>query len=499
MNLEPYTIIENEDFTKETNFVINQLEFEDVPFQEGKITYSFINCRFKKLIIQNDESIEFKDISLQFISCFIDEINIESFVTTNFSISFWSSIFQGRIRNENLLSVTVNNCLLHNSLFLLDLKKIVVSYTEENIYPYKWRKLLNSLSTNFEKILEDSHRYFIHDCRDVVFTFNENLKEKTGYYRRLYSNNIKDKLGYFFTEKEKEKFKIVLDIQYSANKEHRLTKIINAKLLALSIGGFSTGELFIESSKIDNIYFRNLTVQLGANLYDITPFRKDTEETKLEIYKSNLDKFWFDNISFDEYSIISFFRNKFGQTTITACDFPGKYEDFEKILTVENIHYPEKKDKNYFKTRYETFLQLKKQLEISGNFYESQKFQAISNEALKNVENLPFWDKKILQINNISNDHGLSIKKPFVGTITFSIVFYIIYLSSLGRIFNGNEIDWNLFGYYFSFLDITHRIDFLVEKSELNGVSVTIDYLNKILIGFLIYQFIAAFRKYGKK
>lgn len=65
--------------------------------------------------------------------------------------------------------------------------------------------------------------------------------------------------------------------------------------------------------------------------------------------------------------------------------------------------------------------------------------------------------------------------------------------------FNNNSIDWNLIGYYFSFLDITHRIDFLVDKAELSGLSVTIDYLNKILIGFLIYQFIAAFRKYRKK
>jgi len=72
-------------------------------------------------------------------------------------------------------------------------------------------------------------------------------------------------------------------------------------------------------------------------------------------------------------------------------------------------------------------------------------------------------------------------------------------LWSLGRMFNSHGVDWNLIGYYFSFLDITHRVDFLVDKSALNGLSVTIDYFNKILVGFLIYQFIAAFRKYGKK
>jgi len=184
---------------------------------------------------------------------------------------------------------------------------------------------------------------------------------------------------------------------------------------------------------------------------------------------------------------------------LTACDFPSKYNDFDKIQTIDNIHYPDRKDKNYYKTRYETFLQLKKLLEASGNFYEAQKFQAISSDALKKVENLPHWDNIILKINSFSNNHGLSIKTPFIATITISVFSYIMYLWTLRRMFNWNSIDWNLFGYYFAFLDITHRTDFLVSKSELNGLSLAIDYINKIVVGFLLYQFVAAFRKYGKK
>ena len=497
--LTPYSIIENKDYPIDTKIVIRAVDFQNVPFENGKITFTFINCRFRKLEIENIETIDFKDINIQFISCFLEEVNIENFIATNFSIFFGSSILQGRIKNENLLNVTVNNCLLNDSLFLLDLKKAVVSYTEENIFPIRWNKLLKSVNTNLEKFLNEKHSYYIYDCKDIIFTFNENSTEKVGCYKRQYSYEIENKVGYFLTEEEKKKFKVSLNIQYSVDKEHKQTKVINARLLALSFSGYSTGEILIENSKIDSWYIRNFTAQLGANFYDIKPFRKEIGETKLEIHKSNLDKVWFDNVSFDEYSIVSFYRNKFGQTNFTACDFPRKYKDFDKIQTIENIHYPEKKDKNYFKTRYETFLQLKKQLETSGNLYEAQKFQAISNEALKNIESLPFWDKKILQINSLSNNHGLSIKQPFVATIILSIVFYILYLWSLGKMFNCNDINWNLIGYYFSFLDITHRIDFLANKSELNGYSLTIDYFNKILIGFLIYQFIAAFRKYGNK
>lgn len=495
--LTPYTIIENTDYPDDTKIVIRASDFSNVPFQDGRITFSFIGCRFKKLEIENTETIDFKDISIQFISCFINEINVDNIITTNFSIFFGSSILKGRIKNENLKNVETNNCLLNNSLFLLDLKRAVVSYTEENIFPIRWKKLLKSVNATLENLLAEKHSFYIYDCKSIVFTVNENKTDKRGIYKIPYDSV--NKIGYYPSDEEKQNFKVSLSVKYSADKEHNLTKIINAKLLALSLSGYSTGELLIENCNIDSWYIRNFSAQLGANFYNIKPFRKETEETKLEIHKSNLDKVWFDNVAFDDYYTISLYRNKFGQTTLTACDFPSKYKDFDKIQTIENIHYPDRKDKNYFKTRYETFLQLKKQLEASGNFYEAQKFQAISHEALKKIENLPYWDRVILKINGLSNNHGLSIKEPFIGTIVLSILFYVLYLWSLGRIFNANEIDWNLFGYYFSFIDITHRTDFLVNKSELNGISLTIDFLNKIIVGFLIYQFIAAFRKYGKK
>jgi|SRR6218665_688750 len=502
--LTPYTSIENQDYSETVKVILRNSDFATTRYRDGRITFSFINCRFRRIEIENIETVDFKDISIQFSNCRIREISVENIVTTNFSIYFGSSILQGSIKNSNLANVALNNCLLTNSIFLIDLKRVAVTYTEENIFPIRWKRFLNFVRADLNNLLAETHSYYLHDCKDIIFNINENSTGKYGLYTKQYSRIDETKIGYYLSEEEKKKFKINLNIKYSAEKEHSSTKIINAKLSALSISGYSTGEVFIENCKTDNWYMRNFSATLGANFYDISPFRKKTEERKLEIHKSNLDKVWFDNIAFDEYSTISLYRNKFGQTTLTACDFPSNYQDFEKIQTIENIHYPDQKDKNYFKTRYEVFLQLKKLLENSGNFYEAQKFQAISNEALKNIENLPYWDKMILKINSLSNNHGLSIKEPFIATILLSITFYAFYLMSLGKIFICNRlscssIDWNLFGYYFSFLDITHRSDFLVSKSELNGLSLAIDYLNKIIVGFLIYQFIAAFRKYGKK
>lgn len=498
--LTPYQKTENQDYPLETKIIIRATDFANSKFQDGKSTFSFIGCRFKKLLIENTESIDFGNISIDFFGCFIEEINIENITTTNVSLYFGSSLIQGRIKSQNISGIEVNNSLLHDSLFLLNLNRVRISYTEENIFPRRWKKLFDSLHTNFETVIKNKNSYYLYDCKNITFSINEKSVRKSGFYLSPFPTTKERSLGYYLTQEEKHKLILNLYIKYSAEIENKLTKIINAKLSSLSLSGFSTGEVQIENTRLDNFYIREFSTQLGAVFYNIKPYRHEHEDKKLEIHTSNLDKVTFDNFSFDDFTTISLYRNKFGQSTsFISCNFPDTYKGFEKFKTIENIHYPERKDDNYYKIRYETFLQIKKVLENSGNYYESQKLQAVSNEALRKIEKLPYWDRFILRLNNISNTHGLSITKPFKWIIGTSVCLYVIYLWSLGRMFTCNDIDWNLFGYYFSFLDITHRTDFLVTKTEINGLSLFVDYLNKVLIGFFIYQFIAAFRKYGRK
>jgi len=168
-------------------------------------------------------------------------------------------------------------------------------------------------------------------------------------------------------------------------------------------------------------------------------------------------------------------------------------------MPIDNVHYPEDKHENYAKDVYEIMLQLKMALEGTGNYFEAQKLQAVAHDALKEVKGIPKQDRIILCVNNWSNGHGLSIKKPFWWLIGSSVFLYILYLLSLGRIFNSNEFDSSLIGYYFAFLDLTHRTDFLVDKTEYNMFSLGVDYIGKVVVGFFIYQFISSFRKYGKK
>jgi len=289
---------------------------------------------------------------------------------------------------------------------------------------------------------------------------------------------------------------INLSISYSNNINDIQTDIKSLQLNSLSIKGNAKGKISIENATINNFYISNFSTQQEALFYSISP---NKDKSKLSIHRSNLDNVWFDNIDFNEYSIISLFRSRFAKSYFTSCNLPNKITDFEKFQPLENVHYPENKPDNYYKDQYEIFLQLKVALEKTGNYFEALKLKAISKEALRKIKNIPKSDKCILKINYWSNEHGLSITKPFFGLLIFSIILYLFYLLSINRVFNSSEFDWTLVGQYFSFIDLTHRKDFLVPKNEFNAWTLIIDFFNKIIVGFFIYQFIASFRKYGKK
>ena len=60
--LTPYSIVENEDYPIETKIVIRASDFDNVTYQDGKITFSFINCTFRNLEIENNvNSIDVKN------------------------------------------------------------------------------------------------------------------------------------------------------------------------------------------------------------------------------------------------------------------------------------------------------------------------------------------------------------------------------------------------------------------------------------------------------
>ena len=193
---------------------------------------------------------------------------------------------------------------------------------------------------------------------------------------------------------------------------------------------------------------------------------EDGKKTKIGIHKCNLDKVWFDNVYFEDFDRLSFYRSKFSSAVFTSCSFPDSYEKFAKFTPIANIHYPKNKTSNYDKDQYEIFLQLKKAMDATGNSYESLKIQAISQSALRKVTAISEGDKFILGASDLSNEHGQSIGRPLLWILGVSVIAFILYLATLGRLFQPTDFDANLIGYYFSFIDLTYRSDFWLTKTR---------------------------------
>jgi hypothetical protein len=485
INIRPYSKIENRQFDI-CEIIISEKDFKNTDYKSGRITFVFENCDFNKIVVKNSENVDFKDISISFNYSLVKDIQIEEIKSANISLSFFSSIVSGNINNHELDHIHINNCLTE-SLFLQNQKKVNLAYTEENIFPLQWKKIFDRIKIpSIKEFLERKQSVYINNSEIINVYGNPRQKDlQSGIYKRSYEK-VKDyKIGYYLSEEQKNLLNINLSISYSNSVTDVQTDVKNLQLNSLSIDGNSKGKISIEQTNINDFYIFNFSTQQETLIYSLSPIK---ENSKLSIHKSNLDNVWFDNIEFSRYSIVSFYRSRFAKSSFTSCNFPVATINFEKFQALENVHYPQSKPDNYYKDQYEIFLQLKEALEKTGNFYEALKLKAISKEALRKIKSISKSDKCILRINFWSNEHGLSIIRPFWGLLISSIVLYIFYLLSINRIFNSTELDWTLVGHYFSFLDITHKKDFIVPRSEFNVWSLTIDFVNKIIVGFFIYQ-----------
>ena len=233
----------------------------------------------------------------------------------------------------------------------------------------------------------------------------------------------------------------------------------------------------------------------------------------IKISQSSLGKTEFTDCPLADY------RFEFSNSKITECFVSGGSipTDNVHIINAESNSLKEHEQKASF------FNQFKKIFEAQGDIYHATQFQAKwaeeqrkelglrKKEEYKRVGKMKLWlrvkiffnstsnDIFTLWLNKISNLHGESWARALAFLFVSAIFFYLLYLLTICRLFNGNSIDWNLFGYFFQYFNPAHDIRFIDENLKINGWTVFVDYLGRLFVAYGIYQFIAAFRKHTKK
>lgn len=176
IQIKPYETVVNQNYGTVILKITPEI-FNGVTYLNNQTNLNFNNCKFQKLIIINETEIEFKEISLNFSFCQIQDIQIESIVTEQISLHFHGCIIKGNINNNKIRSVSINNCITP-SLFLQYQNRIDVSYTEENIFITKWISLLKEsdvISAN--QLIKIKQSIYVNHSKIINFRFNHNNKK----------------------------------------------------------------------------------------------------------------------------------------------------------------------------------------------------------------------------------------------------------------------------------------------------------------------------------
>ena len=500
IELEPYGRKDNQKYSW-VEIKITKKNFSSKHKESGSIDFHFFHCDFR-MINFHIENLEINNnINIYFHFCYVLDLEFQNSNYKNLSLNFRDCVFSGSFQSPNLSNLSFDNCILRE-LFVSWQKRLKIAYSDTNIEVKRWGIFLKRLNYNtINELLVKPQKIRIQYCSEVsVYSINNNSHKK-GCYRlpetHFHSTHVETTpsrtICYSFTEEQKQLLNIKLEILFNDGNQSEgfeYCEILHCRLSLLGLSGRSKGEVKIENTQVNQLTLNHFSPQSESTIIGLRPHV--SEQCNIKIAYSNLSHLWLANASLNKYEYLNISHSVLVKTSFSSCNF-----DFSKIISQPYSSIGN--EETYNKDLYEVLLQLKAALQNTGNIQEVLKLDSHIKKALQSIPKLNKCDRFILCVNKLSNNHGLSIVRPFAWFLLVSIGFYISYLISLDKMYLSVTPDWKLVAHYFTFIDFTHKSDFLVSKEDLSNGGIVLDYVNKLFAGFFIYQFIAAFRKYGKK
>ena len=241
--------------------------------------------------------------------------------------------------------------------------------------------------------------------------------------------------------------------------------------------------------QISDVSLKKLSFNNFTNMATITIANVNIEE-EIEITNSDLGKTTFIDCDFSKITL-KFKSSKITDMSVNGTSLP------DNILTQDNSQ------------KRLALSQIKKIYENRGDLVEAGKYQA--QEMNVYLQTLPMsWEKINVCLNKRTNNHGQSWQIALGVTLVGSIFFYSIYCFFLGFKFDISREGLCEYGRLLCFLpefiNPIRKAEFLpkmlletTNEPKVPSLVYLWDNISKIFITYFIYQFIAAFRKHGKK
>jgi len=285
--------------------------------------------------------------------------------------------------------------------------------------------------------------------------------------------------------------------------------IKNAVVESLKLEGINC-EVIVENTKCGGLHIHDSTPK-QLKLYNIEKLTFENKTSVFNVEDSDLTNAWFDKVKLNSFTICNFYRTTLENTTFSSTVFPKK---------IEALIYPftSKTEKDYHEALYENYRQIKTALLKQNNRMQALEMHTEMYNAIMKSKNLECQDKIILCTNQISNNHGTSISKAFVLSISLIFIIGIIYCLALPNApykfgWNGYEsfllaveesyifIKYNIKS-FFILANPTHKLSSLITVNggeELSDANYFISFLSRLFIAWAYFQFVSAFRKFGKQ
>ncbi|SCW83248.1 hypothetical protein [Mucilaginibacter sp. NFR10] len=290
--------------------------------------------------------------------------------------------------------------------------------------------------------------------------------------------------------------------------------------LSFTIDGIIKGNIILDNITVPSISISGVNLgniifkKIETHLITITDFYNQSKLTfadlklvyknhALIIFDSNINTTEFVNVDFRKFEELVIAKSEVSSLILSNSVFPPKIQIGTKNPKFGYIIKADEKisDNVYYK---ETYRQLKLAADKQGNRASSLAFR--SQEMHYFRKELPWgWDKVVLYLNYLSNNHGLSWSRGVVFTVIISWILFISYEASLTNpafswTFNGSFKDL-CSGFYCGLLSFSNfwasfPLFKNLESEHITWKTNLVFILSRIFMGYGIYQTIPAFRKF---
>lgn len=332
----------------------------------------------------------------------------------------------------------------------------------------------------------EDQEIYLSNAENASFDFNECTFDHKFKIRGLETGNYEDDQD---NKASLKSLKIInCKVANNDNTYIRIGFLKNCELTIKNLRNQANSEMNIGDCHFKHFQLTNFRNVGKFKLFKINTLEKEFKEENNKLFKidnTSIGKTDFQSINLTSFEKVCIFDN-----ILTEIDYTNM--QWKEEITVQQF----KKGYESAKKR-DTYRSLKNVSQKNNDQPQALIFYA--QEMDNHYKTTKFKKEKANKIalffNKISNEFGMNWWRPIWILFIVSIIAYSFLIFSI----NGPCIyTTEIFSKYFIFLNPIHKTEF-IGKGYWNTWSYFIDFVFRIISGYLIYQTIQAFRKFSRQ